>query len=156
MNELYIISGGHKEAWNLVFEKLNKREQDVLKNEFSKPYFENSAHFNISHSKGIAVVCFCEEPVGVDVEKIRDVNLKIKDRFFGDTEKEQVKTNSDFTKVWTAKESYIKYLGTGLSTPLNSFDVNNLDVNFLHFDYNDYHICVCTKNVIKFKIQGTK
>ena len=100
------------------------------------------------------MVCFCDEPVGVDIEKIRDVNLKIKDRFFCTAEKENIKTNEDFFRIWTAKESYIKYLGTGLHTPLNSFDTGSLDVNFLHLDFNGYHICVCTKNKEEFKIQG--
>lgn len=29
-----------------------------------------------------------------------------------------------FTKIWTFKESYVKFLGTGLSTNLNSFSIN--------------------------------
>lgn len=73
--------------------------------------------------------------MGVDVERIRSADLKIARRFFTDNEYRYItKTGSDidirFFEIWTKKEAFIKYIGKGLSIPLNSFDV--FDENISH------------------------
>lgn len=100
-----------------------------------KPYLENypEIQFNLSHS-GTKVMCgICNQPMklGCDVEEVRPINLQIAKRFYHQKEtsiifsekniSEQEKLFFDF---WTAKESFVKALGTGLRTPLNSFYVD--------------------------------
>lgn len=99
------------------------------KNPYGKPYVkdQNEIFYNISHS-GKYVVCGLDtEDIGIDIEEIRDIDLDIAKRFFHAKEyediisreiREQVHSLYDF---WTLKESYIKFLGVGLSKPLNSF-----------------------------------
>ena len=94
---------------------------DILKTENGKPYIikQPDFHFGISHTKNAITVAFSKEPVGVDIEKIRDVDLKVADRFF--TEEEQKYINSDvslscrrFFEIWTKKEAIIKKSGLKL------------------------------------------
>lgn len=105
----------------------------VLKYPNEKPYFDQhpEIHFNVSHSGRWIVVALSEAPVGVDVEKVRNVNLAVARRFFATEEYQQLiaqpleMQQSFFFDLWTLKESYLKALGTGLTRPLNTFVVRH-------------------------------
>jgi len=107
-----------------------------VKNEYGKPHLKNypNFHFNLSHTRNAIAVAIFDKPVGVDVEKIRNADLKIAKRFFAESEfayivKSEIGTDKRFYDVWTKKEAYIKYVGKGLSIPLNSFDVLCTDIS---------------------------
>jgi 4'-phosphopantetheinyl transferase len=99
------------------------------KNKYGKPFLANTnaAHFNISHSGNWVVCVVDDEPVGIDVEIIRLIDINIAERFFSKDEHNMLLNETDeerqniFYKIWTVKESYIKAEGKGLSIPLNSF-----------------------------------
>lgn len=95
--------------------------------EFGKPLVSGCApfRFNISHS-GNWIVCIVDtHEVGIDIEKIEEVELSIAEDYFNKEEYHDIITSKDpkarFIDYWTLKESYIKYVGKGLSMPLNSF-----------------------------------
>ena len=100
-------------------------------NVFGKPYCLNALqiHYNISHSGEFVVCAISDKPVGIDVEKISEANLKMAKRFFTNTEYEYITSKPEneqacaFSEIWTKKESYIKHEGKGLAIPLKSFDV---------------------------------
>lgn len=77
-------------------------------------------HFNLSHS-GDMVVCAVDSfPIGVDVEKIREIDPDVAQSCFTTSEQtyltEQPRMFLErFYQLWTLKESYLKALGTGLS-----------------------------------------
>jgi len=106
--------------------------------EKGKPYLASHPHihFNISHSGDWVVIAFSSAEVGVDVEKIRDVNLRIAQRFFSVEEKQQLfslpakKQMDYFFDLWTLKESFLKAIGTGLTKPLKSFTIKQTDKGF--------------------------
>lgn len=86
--------------------------------------------FNISHTRGlIALAVTQRREVGVDVENVvvREVSIDIADRFFAQTEVQELATvpperqQDRFFEYWTFKESYIKARGMGLSIPLGKF-----------------------------------
>jgi 4'-phosphopantetheinyl transferase len=98
-----------------------------------KPELVDSAlRFNLSHSEALALCAVTlRRAVGVDVECVKplpDLD-EVAQRFFSAREQEMLRTlNGDeklagFYRCWTRKEAFIKALGTGLSHPLDSFDV---------------------------------
>jgi 4'-phosphopantetheinyl transferase len=100
------------------------------KPELADPH--NNLRFNLSHTQGVTVFAVTRQrQVGVDVEKIRpDTNaLQLAERFFSSREVEWLRSQpasehlSSFFSCWTAKESYIKAHGQGLSMSLSSFGV---------------------------------
>lgn len=110
----------------------------VAKLPIGKPFFDQhpDIHFNVSHSGRWVVVALSEAPVGVDVEKVRNVNLAVARRFFAKEEYAQLISQppelqrSFFFDLWTLKESYLKALGTGLTRPLNTFVVRHEEQQF--------------------------
>jgi 4'-phosphopantetheinyl transferase len=86
--------------------------------------------FNLSHTPGVVACAIAlERDVGIDVEEItrKTETIELADRFFSPEEaatlrglKREDRTERFFS-YWTLKESYIKAIGTGLSTPLDSF-----------------------------------
>lgn len=89
--------------------------------------------FNVSHSGDMALLAFARgRTVGVDVEKVREDfdHEAIARRFFSEEEQRQLaalpaaERHEGFFRCWTRKESFIKALGSGLSLPLDQFDVS--------------------------------
>ena len=93
-----------------------------------KPYADGlDIHYSLSHSGTMAVCAISDRPVGIDIEKVRNVNMRVAQKMF--TPKEQYYIFSDkkkiqrrFFEIWTKKEAYVKKMGTGISDFL-SFDV---------------------------------
>ena len=88
--------------------------------------------FNASHSHELAVYAFVQErEIGVDVEYVKDdfQSEEIAQRFFSAQEVQMLtalpkhERHAAFFRCWTRKESYIKAIGSGLSHPLDQFDV---------------------------------
>ena len=88
--------------------------------------------FNASHSHELAVYAFVQErEIGVDVEYFKDdfESDEIARRFFSAPEVQTLtalpedERTAAFFRCWTRKEAYIKALGSGLSHPLDQFDV---------------------------------
>ncbi|GEB10546.1 4'-phosphopantetheinyl transferase family protein [Streptococcus equinus] len=118
-------------------EAIMKGDYDINKfniGKYGKPYYDSNkaVHFNISHTGNIVVVVFYICEIGVDVEYIEneyslDYQRDIMD-FFNTREIEYLSSslefNFDFIKLWTAKESFVKYTGSGLYRELSSFFVD--------------------------------
>ncbi|MGM9937579.1 MAG: 4'-phosphopantetheinyl transferase family protein [Candidatus Ornithomonoglobus sp.] len=121
--------------------------------EHGKPYLLNNKayHFSVSHSGNCIAFAGCDAPVGVDTERIRAGKLKIAKRFFTENEysfiEKSAEPDTEFFKIWTAKEAYVKMLGTGLSKSLTSFDVldNSLRCGFCTRLLPGYALTVCAQ-----------
>ena len=115
-----------------------------------KPYLPEhpEVHFNLSHSGSWVVLAIGDREVGVDVERTdRPMDrAALSKRHFTPEEQEHP---DDFFAIWTAKESYLKYLGVGLTEALNGFCVlpgqESDGVRFYHMKPDDSHcltLCV--------------
>lgn len=100
----------------------------------------NSLQFNVSHSQEYALFGFASDRlIGVDIEYLREMPdaIKIARRFFSPPEFQLIASLDDqqqqkvFFKLWTAKEAYLKALGTGLAGSLNSIEISFEDDNLL-------------------------
>lgn len=101
-------------------------------NDHGRPSLCESAapHFNLSHTGGLAILAVCDDmPVGIDIERMRPIEVEVARRYFSDAEVRALETLAGeawlqgFYRCWTRKEAVIKALGLGLSMPLESFDV---------------------------------
>lgn len=98
-------------------------------NQYGKPYLKgfSSFHFNISHSGDWVLCGASDKQIGIDIEQVKPINTNIAKRFFSRSEymdliSRPIHEQDDyFYRLWTLKESYIKYRGKGLSIPLDSF-----------------------------------
>ncbi len=103
----------------------------LLFGEKGKPHIGNleNVHFNISHSGHYVVCAVADTEIGIDVERIRNVNLRIAERFFSPSEIDDLMACDEETRMqyfitlWTIKESYLKAIGRGLTQHLNSFTI---------------------------------
>ncbi len=115
---------------------LGKDDFEIETDTFGKPMVKDMPDFyyNLSHSGNWVVIAYGNCPVGIDVEQVR-WNCGKEDlarRYFTVDEQDFVFGQSQqgiaarFFEIWTSKESYLKYLGTGLRKSLDSFSVLQL------------------------------
>lgn len=154
----------------IVIKWIGLKNEDITieKNKYGKPYLYNHPNFqfNISHSGFWIVVAFGNHPVGVDVEKIKEIDLNLI-KYFSTEEKIWLESIAlydarlrYFFKLWTLKESFIKAVGKGLYLPLDSFTIKDLDTaprilgisssyyyRLLNLKLNkEYELAVCLTN----------
>lgn len=120
-----------KYAW--IESGRNSEKLIFLYNEYGKPCIQNDEnfYFNLSHSSKWVVIAYAKSSVGIDIEQVKENQYSIMENFFCEKEKKYIQNatskkefDSRFIRVWTIKESYLKFLGTGLYTELNSFDID--------------------------------
>ena len=102
-------------------------------NEYGKPMLGGGdVLFNISHSGDLAVAAFSgRNELGVDVERIKPIPeaVEIARNFFSRIETRWIGAVNGmerwkrFLRCWVIREACVKAIGTGLSMPLNSFEV---------------------------------
>jgi len=135
----------------------NGYETEITYGNDGKPYIQNNPFFfNISHSDGIVAVAFDNDEVGMDIEKIKDVDQDIAGILYSDIEKEKYSTllteSKTFYKAWVMKESYTKMLGKGLYIEFKDLTLNLEEDNSTINEYNinsyiidDYFLAITTK-----------
>ncbi len=155
---------------------LKNSDINFIKNEYGKPFLNNVAdvYFSLSHSEEYVLCGISDKELGVDIEKINEIELDIAEDFFHHREYKVILKQLEeqrlqyFYRIWCLKESYLKYIGTGLSTPLNSFYVNesdgeiciytaegqleNIELEILFID-EKYSAAVCYKNNLKYDLE---
>ncbi|WP_144558043.1 4'-phosphopantetheinyl transferase family protein [Shouchella miscanthi] len=154
----------------ILWKELQITKFNLNYNKYGKPSIAEfpNFHYNLSHSHNWIVCATNNKEVGIDIEKIKEIDLGIAERFFTSAEFDDIKkmpTLNDkltrFYEFWTMKEAFIKNLGKGLSVPLNSFCIrqeNNLYVTndksskLYYFKQplidTGYKLAVCTQQEI--------
>ncbi len=117
--------------------------------EHGKPYLKNHSdiHFNISHSGQYVVCAVADVPIGIDVQKVSEFNLSVAERVCNEQEITQILTSTDkaseFIKLWTQKEAYVKMLGCGIGM----CDLKDIPMNKIKSVYLDgYWISIAQKD----------
>ena len=111
---------------------LEEKTAEFSYGENGKPYLRNCpVCFNLSHSKSFAACAFSEQEIGIDIEYMQIPDHSLMERVCRPSELSFLEKlqgqalSSACTKLWTIKESYMKYLGTGLT-----LDPLRLEINF--------------------------
>lgn len=112
------------------------------------PYYE----FSISHTRNAVAAAVSDKPVGVDVEKVRDVAGGLAKRVFSENEMAWLNETAEmkdrrFFDIWTKKEALVKYHGTGLMKDLKLLDVKSVSLReqLTSFDLGDYIVSICSR-----------
>lgn len=129
-----------------------------------KNFAGNYSYSNLSHSHGMAGIVLSDERAGIDIEQIRQSDIKVAERFFCPDECRFVYENGDtgFFRIWTLKEAFMKATGKGLALGLESFCVCPTEQGvmisqhyddslwvFSEFRSHDFCIAVCGKEKVE-------
>jgi len=145
-----------------LFEYFKYNPDDIKKisrNDFGKPYIDNNLSFNISNS-GNLVICAgaLDCKVGIDIEKVRPVNIKHFKKVFTSNEMKMIKNATNhsrkFFELWTKKESVMKADGRGLTINPKDIKIENCYGDIEESDkrwyikqikeFKDYIGCICS------------
>ncbi|MFD4024195.1 4'-phosphopantetheinyl transferase family protein [Streptomyces sp. NPDC058576] len=115
----------------LVHHGLREDELPLSRNRFGKPYLAHrpDLHFSLSHSGRWVVCATSGKRIGVDIEHVDAGTRDIAHRFTPDEHAyvaaaPPAERARRLIQIWTLKESYLKCVGSGLTTPLNSFSTH--------------------------------
>ena len=135
-----------KEIDNLIKQILFKYNQELNKNDIifsrsknGKPFiFGSEIKFNISKTESTIVIAFTDNiEIGIDIEKISGEKIfSNQNIFFSGNEIELIqgdKTIITFFKLWTRKEAFLKFLGTGITENANNISLAS-DRNEIEID----------------------
>ena len=103
--------------------------------EHGKPWLPDASqlHFNLSHSHGALAIAVSRLEFGVDIEKIRPIPdwQDLAKNFLAPTDTATIANHAEaersaaFLRCFTAREAYLKALGTGFSAPLPAMDFHS-------------------------------
>ncbi len=136
---------------------INILKEDIIYDKRGKPYIKNNQKkFSFSYSNELAIVGISDYDLGIDVEKIRAYDKNIINKIYSKSEFDFINNsnnkNYEFTKLWTYKEAFVKFKGTGIDKnfrKLNFIDNNSYkyDTFFKTINYTNYIITVCSKDL---------
>jgi len=102
-------------------------EVSVIRPRYQKPYLKDfpAVDISVSRSGGYWACAISEQKVGLDLQQETFVGTeRITRRFLHEQEQRYLQMNPrDFFKVWTAKESYVKLTGEGVTDQFGDFSV---------------------------------
>ncbi|MBE6908754.1 MAG: 4'-phosphopantetheinyl transferase [Ruminococcaceae bacterium] len=108
---------------------------------YGKPEFDGypDVQFNISHTRHAALIGLHNEPLGVDIEKIRPVSERTMERIAGTT------SRKEFFESWVRRESRSKWNGAGLGSIREVESPAMRGERIIYLDtFPDYVACICT------------
>ncbi len=130
-----------------------------LENEFNKikinkngKPFVAGVFFNISHSNDLVVCAFDSNEIGIDIEKIKPVDLSNFHHVFTDRELTFIEENENptlaFYKLWVRKESFIKSIGSTIKEmrelenrlPSKTLVTNTLENKIVDFKLEENYV----------------
>lgn len=128
----------HRLAYRLLEQSIRENWPETEKEPFhyiaapgGKPRLEGhpEIHFNISHCAACVACALGDAPVGIDVENRFPWKESLAARICHPLERERLRKLEPeeqkqwLNRIWSRKESYLKYLGTGIRRDLREFQV---------------------------------
>lgn len=129
------------------FLKVDKDNLKLQKEKSGKPYFSDINYsISISHSGAYVVGIISDAKVGIDIEKMSDLEWKTVNHIFSVEDLEYIQgqehigkeltetQNERFFEVWTTKEAYAKMCGTGLTKSIFLIPHSDIVSKIILFD----------------------
>lgn len=132
MTRVFALRGESKQLLSLLFKTVYPLPlPKITRGAFGKPFLPPSAGlwFSLSHTGGWTLCAVSESEVGLDAQTLTPCDEEICGLYFTEAERAclsaapAVQRGALFTRLWTLKESYLKYLGTGFFKAPNSFGI---------------------------------
>ena len=118
-------------------------------NEHGKPSIVGHPEicFNLSHCKEAVVCVISDQPVGVDVESIREYKESLVRYTMNNEEIREIEPSENpaatFIRLWTMKEATMKLIGTGISNDMKTvIDTTKYKYTTVERQQYIYTICV--------------
>ena len=124
-----------------------------LYNEHGAPYLEDGPYFSISHCKQGIAVAVSDTPIGIDIEAIRPFNEGLMRKTMNSEEQTHIFSSSypetEFIRLWTQKEAYVKMQGTGIISEMHNILSNTLGVTWEQIlnTEKEYICTICKKDI---------
>lgn len=133
---------------------------NVEKSREGKPFMPDYPHicFNFTHCNRAVACGFSDGPVGVDVQHISCYKSSVAKYFMTPEEHTGALVGDkdrNFTLLWTQKESYGKYLGTGICYDMSSLPIS--EIAFAgspiidSFEMDGYFLSVCSEKHLEVR-----
>ena len=122
-------------------------------NEHGKPSIVGhpEIHFNLSHCKEAVVCVVSDQPVGVDVESIREYRESLVHYTMNDEEIREIESAEDpastFIRLWTMKEATLKLIGTGISNDIKTVISKEYRYTTVEKKHYIYTVCFYIKEI---------
>lgn len=124
--------------------KCENQKIEIAHTEYGKPILKNKKNlfFSFSHSGEWAICAVGNKNLGIDVERIEEINIMDIYSIFSLSEQkwldmfESSRKIQMFYKLWTLKESFVKYNGMGLGYSFDSFSFKLTNSEILLFENN--------------------
>lgn len=148
--------------------KISDFPLNIVADKSGKPRFDtlcgDMPYFSFSHSHNMALCGVTDHEIGVDIEKLRDMDAK--KRLF-----EKIHSGGDNTPslihAWSAKEAYLKLTGEGLTGEFKLSDIQVCENTVLNtsrkdtaylFQFEDagFVISVCTREKCEVKYEAVE
>lgn len=138
---------------------INYSSAKIITGKNGKPYLDGGkTYFSLSHSGNIALCAVSDNEVGADVQEIKPLKRDISPRILTDDEAAALRPLSEDEKtdflfrIWTEKESVMKFSGLGFALPFKDIDVlsgvkmrgKETRLFLKEYPLAGYKICVCS------------
>jgi 4'-phosphopantetheinyl transferase len=110
---------------------------EIERTENGKPFAKGiPLHFSISHSGDLLCCALSRFPIGIDIELRREIRPDLARRLCAEGE-----NSTDLLALWTAKEAYFKWLGTGIKD-LKSITLQKIAPRLSQIKTKDYILSI--------------
>lgn len=120
----------HKLLDDMLFENYGIKNPQFEYGEYGKPFLAEykNIFFSISHCNKAVCVAISEKNIGTDIETIRKYSESVVRRVFTEKETSELEKSAEknkfFFKLWTLKESVVKYNGKGISYGMKNIEID--------------------------------
>ena len=148
-------AAGELLARRMIAERLGIPAEDIVfgRTARGKPYAVGlPVEFSVSHSGNLVICAAADKPVGADIQIIRPVKDRLITRVCSERELDYVISAGSspseklprFFRVWTGKEAYLKYTGTGIVSDLREVCVFGDEISryLSFFMIDDYAVSI--------------